>query len=214
MGPFLGHRVFLVNGGRVTRVRLQGRYTRKRSAISRVRVVVPRDHLVQSDRREGYRDLSRLKAVHSAYLVDSSVLWIFPAYNAELCGLADYYRLVYCAKFSLRKLHFLWHTLTGFRRRVRRSIDYRIPCGPRAAPMSLIFCAPGSAITAARPARHAQCVTPTDSRTGTPAQRLVRPGSGADKSRPSMSRFTSGRFRDTVPWMALLRVDTALNAPL
>lgn len=32
------------------------------------------------------------------------------AYNAEMRGLANYYQLAYCAKYSLRKLWYLWQT--------------------------------------------------------------------------------------------------------
>lgn len=38
------------------------------------------------------------------------MLEIVLAYNAEMRGLANYYRLGYCAKYSLRKLWFLWET--------------------------------------------------------------------------------------------------------
>jgi len=48
--------------------------------------------------------------MHRRYLVDSSMLEIVLAYNAEMRGIANYYRLAYVAKFSLRKLWFLWET--------------------------------------------------------------------------------------------------------
>jgi len=122
---FLGYRICTVSGGRVKRVRFQGRYTRTRSATSRIRLVVPHDRLVRFNRRKGYGDLSRLKAIHRRYLVDSSVLEIVLAYNAEMRGLANYYRLAYCAKFSLRKLHFLRQTslLKTVSFKLRRSVN-------------------------------------------------------------------------------------------
>jgi len=122
---FLGYHVRTVSGGRVKRVRFQGRYTRTRSATSRIHLVVPHDRLVRFNRRKGYGDLSRLKAIHRRYLVDSSVLEIVLAYNAEMRGLANYYRLAYCAKFSLRKLHFLWQTslLKTLSFKLRRSVN-------------------------------------------------------------------------------------------
>ncbi|MBV8337609.1 MAG: hypothetical protein JO358_19665 [Alphaproteobacteria bacterium] len=122
---FLGHRICTVNVGRVLRVRFQGRYTRTRGATSRIRLVVPHDRLVRFNRRKGYGDLSRLKAIHRRYLIDSSVLEIVLAYNAEMRGLANYYRLANCAKYSLRKLHLLWQTslLKTLSFKLRRSVN-------------------------------------------------------------------------------------------
>jgi group II intron reverse transcriptase/maturase len=122
---FLGYRVCTVSGGRTIRKRLQGRYTRSRSNTSRIHLVVPHDRVVRFNRRKGYGDLSRLKAIHRRYLIDSSVLEIVLAYNAEMRGLANYYRLAYCAKQSLRKLHFLWRTslLKTLAFKLRRSVN-------------------------------------------------------------------------------------------
>ncbi|MGO8672362.1 MAG: reverse transcriptase domain-containing protein [Capsulimonadaceae bacterium] len=122
---FLGYRICTVSGGLVKRVRFQGRYTYTRSATSRIRLVVPHDRVVRFNRRKGYGDLSRLKAIHRRYLVDSSVLEIVLAYNAEMRGLANYYRLATCAKYSLRKLHFLWQTslLKTLSFKLRRSVN-------------------------------------------------------------------------------------------
>jgi RNA-directed DNA polymerase len=107
---FLGYEVRTVTGGRVRRTRLGRRVVRSRDAADRVRLRVPRDRLVRFNRRKGYGDLGRLKALHRRHLLDSSMLEIVLAYNAEMRGLANYYRLAYCAKHSLRKLWFLWQT--------------------------------------------------------------------------------------------------------
>jgi len=122
---FLGYRVCTVRGGRTKRVRFQGRYTLTRTAADRIPLVVPHDRLVRFNRRKGYGDLSRLKARHRRYFVDSSVLEIVLAYNAEMRGLATYYRLAYCVKFSLRKLHFLWQSslLKTLSCKLRRSVN-------------------------------------------------------------------------------------------
>ena len=122
---FLGYHVCTVSGGRTTRVRFQGRYTRARAASDRIHLLVPPERVVRFNRRKGYGDLSRLKAIHRRYLVDSSVLEIILAYNAEMRGLANYYRLAYCAKFSLRKLHLLWQTslLKTLACKLRRSVN-------------------------------------------------------------------------------------------
>lgn len=122
---FLGYRVGTVSGGRTKRVQAKGRYTRARAASDRLHLLVSHERLVRFNRRKGYGDLSRLKAIHRRYLVDSSVLEIILAYNAEMRGLANYYRLAYCAKFSLRKLHLLWQTslLKTLSCKLRRSVN-------------------------------------------------------------------------------------------
>jgi RNA-directed DNA polymerase len=81
--------------------------------------------VVRFNRRKGYGDLSRLKAIHRRHLIDSSVLEIVLAYNAEMRGLANYYRLANCAKHSLRKLHLLWQTslLKTLSFKLRRSVN-------------------------------------------------------------------------------------------
>jgi RNA-directed DNA polymerase len=83
---------------------------RSRDAADHIHLRVPRDRLVQFNQRKGYGDLGRLKAVHRRHLIDSSLLEIVLAYNAEMRGLANYYRLAYFAKHSLRKLWFVWQT--------------------------------------------------------------------------------------------------------
>jgi RNA-directed DNA polymerase len=108
---FLGYEVKSVSGGRVQRVQRPGRRTTlARCASDRVHLLVPKDRLVRFNRRNRYGDLGRLNALHRRHLVDSSVFEIVLAYNAEMRGLANYYRLANHVKHSLRKLHFLWQT--------------------------------------------------------------------------------------------------------
>lgn len=107
---FLGYTVITVTGSRVRRTKLGRRVVRSRDCADRIHLRVPHDRLVRFNQRKGYGDLGRLKAMHRRYLVDSSMLEIVLAYNAEMRGLANYYRLAYVAKFSLRKLWFLWET--------------------------------------------------------------------------------------------------------
>jgi len=122
---FLGYRICTMNLRRVLRVRFQGRYTYTRGYTSLIRLFVPHDRLVRFNRRRGYGDLSRLKAIHRRHLIDSSMLEIVLAYNAEMRGLANYYRLANCAKYSLRKLHLLWQTslLKTLSFKLRRSVN-------------------------------------------------------------------------------------------
>ena len=107
---FLGYQVQADTGNRVRRTRLGRRVVRSRDPSDHIHLRVPRDRLVRFNQRKGYGDLGRPKAMHRRHLIDSSVLEIVLAYNAEMRGLANYYRLAYIAKHSLRKLWFLWQT--------------------------------------------------------------------------------------------------------
>lgn len=107
---FLGYVVRTITGSRLRRTKLGRRVVRSRDPADRVHLRVPHDRLVRFNQRKGYGDLGRLKALHRRHLIDSSTLEIVLAYNAEMRGLANYYRLAYCAKLSLRKLWFLWET--------------------------------------------------------------------------------------------------------
>jgi group II intron reverse transcriptase/maturase len=107
---FLGYTVQTVTGSRVRRKKLGRRVVRSRACADRIHLRVPHERLVRFNQRQSYGDLGRLKAVHRRHLIDSSMLEIVLAYNAEMRGIANYYRLAYCAKFSLRKLWFLWET--------------------------------------------------------------------------------------------------------
>lgn len=99
-----------ITDSRIRRTKLGRRVVRSRDPAGRIHLLVPPERLVRFNQRNGYGDLDRLKAIHRRHLVDSSLLEIVLAYNAEMRELANNYRLVYCAKFSLRKLWFLWET--------------------------------------------------------------------------------------------------------
>lgn len=107
---FLGYMVRTITWNRVIRKRICKRYYYSRDPSDRINLHVPRDRLVRLNQRKDYGDLGHLKALHRRYLIDSSMLEIVLAYNADMRGLTNYYRLAYIAKFSLRKLHFLWQT--------------------------------------------------------------------------------------------------------
>ena len=100
---FLGYTVITVTGNRVRRTKLGRRVVRSRDVADRVHLRVPHDRLVRFNQRKGYGDLGRLKAMHRRYLVDSSMLEIVLAYNAEMRGLANYYRLAYRSSARRRR---------------------------------------------------------------------------------------------------------------
>lgn len=107
---FLGYGVKTATANRLRKTRIGGRVVLMRSPGDRVRLLVPQNRIVRFNREKGYGDLGRLRAVHRAYLIDSSALEIVLAYNAEMRGFANYYRLAYFVKHSLNKLYFLWRT--------------------------------------------------------------------------------------------------------
>ncbi len=105
---FLGYVVKTITGNRRRRTRLGRRVTLSRDPGDRIHLRIPHDRLVRFNQRKGYGDLGQLQALHRRHLIDSSMLEIVLAYNAEMRGFANYYRLAYCAKYSLRKLCYLW----------------------------------------------------------------------------------------------------------
>ena len=107
---FLGYGVKTATANRLRKTRIGGRVVLMRSPGDRVRLLVPQNRIVRFNREKGYGDLGRLRAVHRAYLIDSSAPEIVLAYNAEMRGFANYYRLAYFVKHSLNKLYFLWRT--------------------------------------------------------------------------------------------------------
>lgn len=107
---FLGYGIKTATANRLRKTRIGGRLVLMRSPGDRIRLLVPSERTIRFNREKGYGDLCRLKAVHRSYLIDSSALEIVMAYNAEMRGFANYYRLAYFAKNDLRKLYFLWRT--------------------------------------------------------------------------------------------------------
>lgn len=106
---FLGYKVKTVSGSPIRKYRREGeRASTRRYASDRINLLVPKERIVRFNRDKNYGDLGRLKGKHRKYLIDSSMLEIVLAYNAEMRGFANYYRLAFCVKFSLRKLWYLW----------------------------------------------------------------------------------------------------------
>jgi RNA-directed DNA polymerase len=122
---FLGYTVRTITGSRVRRTKLGRRVVRSRDPADRIQLRIPHEKIVRFNQRKGYGDLGRLKAIHRRHLIDSSELEIVLAYNAEMRGFANYYRLAYCAKYSLRKLWFLWSIslLKTLSFKLRRSVN-------------------------------------------------------------------------------------------
>ncbi|OWS72933.1 hypothetical protein CBW22_25280 [Pantoea sp. VS1] len=83
---FLGYTVGAITDSRIRRTKLGRRVVRSRDPAGRIQLLVPPERLVRFNQRNGYGDLGRLKAIHRRYLVDSSLLEIVLAYNAEMRG--------------------------------------------------------------------------------------------------------------------------------
>jgi group II intron reverse transcriptase/maturase len=107
---FLGYTVKTYSGNRVQRIKAQQWVVRKRDASDRIQLRVPHDRIVKFNQRQGYGDLGRLHALHRPYMMNSSLLEITMAYNAELRGFANYYRLAHLMPTDLNKLRLLWVT--------------------------------------------------------------------------------------------------------
>jgi hypothetical protein len=97
------------NGGRsVQRIKLHGRHTTMRSQSQNIQLTIPEHKLRAFCERRGYGNLHLLQSKHRGFLTPLSDVKIVWAYNAEMRGLANYYRLACNAKGSLSKLYYIW----------------------------------------------------------------------------------------------------------
>src|SRR5437899_2072309 len=107
---FLGYMVKTYTGTRVQRFRMGRWIVRQRDASDRIQLRIPHDKIVQFVRHHGYGDLGHHRALHRPHMMNSSLLEITMAYNAELRGFANYYRLAHFMPTDLSKLRHLWVT--------------------------------------------------------------------------------------------------------
>ena len=97
------------NGGRaMRRIKLHGRHTTRRNTSQNIQLSVPEHKLRAFCERRGYGNLHLLQSKHRGFLTPLSDVKIVWAYNAEMRGLANYYRLACNAKGSLSKLYYIW----------------------------------------------------------------------------------------------------------
>ena len=104
---FLSYNIFMYSADKVMRVKVKGRYTKRRTISNRVALKVPEGKAQHFCQRYGYGDWQTNKPTHRPILNQSSDLEIISTYNAELRGLANYYCLANDVKVKLSKLEYL-----------------------------------------------------------------------------------------------------------
>src|SRR5579884_68410 len=105
---FLGYWIKTYSGGRVVKVKCEGRHTTRKSMSERIQLQIPPGKLQKfcTDKRYGYYE--KAEGRHKAELCALSDAEIILAYNGELRGLANYYALAHSAKGELNKLAHIW----------------------------------------------------------------------------------------------------------
>jgi group II intron reverse transcriptase/maturase len=109
---FLGYRVRTwgkrTSGRQAQRITLAGRHTTARTQSQNIQLSVPEHKLRAFCERRGYGNLHLLQSRHRGFLTALSDVEIVWAYNAEMRGLANYYRLACNAKGALNRLYYIW----------------------------------------------------------------------------------------------------------
>lgn len=109
---FLGYRVRIWGkrtGGRsAQRVTLAGRRITARTKSQNIQLSVPEHKVRAFSERKGYGNLHQLQSMQRGFLTPLSDVEIVMAYNAEIRGLANYYRLAFNVKRALNRLYYLW----------------------------------------------------------------------------------------------------------
>jgi RNA-directed DNA polymerase len=124
---FLGYSIRTRKTDRMVRTRMRGRYVTKRAPSDYVQLRAPVEKLTRFVEAKGYGNYHTLRSVHRGLMIHSSDAEIVMAYNAELRGLASYYKLSGLWHRDLGRVCRIWwfslmKTLAGkHRTTVRRS---------------------------------------------------------------------------------------------
>jgi RNA-directed DNA polymerase len=107
---FLGYTVRICTGDRIRRVTIGDTHTTARTVSQRMHLHIPVASLRRFSRKLGYGDYDTLQPRHRPGLLSRSDVEIICTYNAEMRGLAQYYRLAQGirTKSGLEKLYRLW----------------------------------------------------------------------------------------------------------
>ena len=107
---FLGDDVRPYSCGRVRTVNRRGSpfYTRCRTVAKEVQRHVPREKVQAFGQRQGDGDWDRLRSLHNPGWLSRSDVAIIQADNAELRGVANYYRLAVDVQQVLNRLEYRW----------------------------------------------------------------------------------------------------------
>jgi len=101
---FLGYDVRTKTGVRITRERRADFVTTRRTAAERVVLTIPTEKLISFCNKHGYGAYCEGKGTHRSFMAHSTDYEIVNIYNAELRGLANYYRLDARVKSRISKL--------------------------------------------------------------------------------------------------------------
>jgi group II intron reverse transcriptase/maturase len=107
---FLGYTVRVCTGDRIRRVTIGDTHTTARTVSQRMHLHIPVASPRRFSRKLGYGDYDTLQPRHRPGLLSRSDVEIISTYNAEMRGLAQYYRLAQGirTKSGLEKLYRLW----------------------------------------------------------------------------------------------------------
>lgn len=105
---FLGYDVNTYTGNRIVKTVREGRHTTIRSVTDRMQLHIPQEKLQGFCQSKGYGNYASFHPLHRKALTNLSEPEIVCTYNAEMRGIANYYRLVVNAKRDLNKLHGIW----------------------------------------------------------------------------------------------------------
>ena len=109
---YLGYDIRTIHGNRtIKRYQLEGAsyQTQSRARNGKVILSVPKERAIRFCKTRQYGDWGATRSTHRGYLVNHTDLEIIEAYNAEMRGFANYYRLAYDVKMaSMNKLYYMW----------------------------------------------------------------------------------------------------------
>lgn len=105
---FLGYTVRTWTGDRALRTRIRGRYVTKRSPSNCVQLRAPIEKLARFVEAKGYGNYHALRSTHRGLMIANSDAAIVMAYNAELRGLAIYYKLATLWRHDLGRVYRVW----------------------------------------------------------------------------------------------------------
>jgi RNA-directed DNA polymerase len=104
---FLNYHIHTNKGDRTLRMKINGRYTTKRTITEHISLHVPQQRIIDFCAKNEYGDWYKNEPKDKPKLLNASDVEILYTYNAELSGLANYYCLADDVKRKLSKLFYL-----------------------------------------------------------------------------------------------------------
>ena len=128
---FLGYKVATRRSDRLKRTRIRGRTVTKRAPSDYIQLRAPVEKLAAFVEHKGYGNYYSLQATHRGAMIANSDVEIIMAYNAEMRGLASYYKLATLWTQDLGRVYRVWwfslmKTLAGKHRTTVKRIARRL----------------------------------------------------------------------------------------